>query len=285
MPNQSTVSTVVMYCAIARVSRPPAPAAPTPAAPAAQVTGSASRPTTAAAPAAAATLPAAVRLNSGFTSGSGGFCAGRTPTVLGQLVELLADSLDFRLVVLDRRAHLRASFRRPSLSACSRLSTVVSRARRALLPVRVARDVVKAHLVGHLEVGLEVVELGLGAHGAVDDQPAVLGSRHDVGVESVEAAFLAADVDGLRAFQQARRVGVEVALVETEAVHHGVTDLPQDAPPGDGQSGLLMGVFGEDRCGQLLAGRQFAQRLELDHHGFVGDSADRRSAARRRRGP
>ena len=76
------------------------------------------------------------------------------------------------------------------------------------------------------------------------------------------------------ACQQARNVGVEVALVEIEAIHHGVTDLPQNAPAGDGQSGFLVRVFGENRCRQIFAGRQCAQCLQLNHHGFVVIPAD-----------
>ena len=99
-------------------------------------------------------------------------------------------------------------------------------------------------------------------------------SWHDVGVEGFQAAVLPADGDGLRPCQQARRVSVEVALVEVEGVHHGVADLSQDAPTRDGQSGSFVRVFGQDRCRQLLAGRQLTQRLQLNHHRFVGDSAD-----------
>ena len=99
-PNQSIVSTVVKYCTIARVSRPPAPAAPTPAAPATH--GHRQRKQTDDSRGAGSRggltgdRQAEVRIHLRLRRI---LCRSHT-TVLRKLVELVADSLDYRLVIL-----------------------------------------------------------------------------------------------------------------------------------------------------------------------------------------
>src|SRR6202012_624133 len=111
---------------------------------------------------------------------------------LGKVIEPFADSLDFPLVVLG--AQLPGAL----LDACraQRLLETFDGLQVGALslgPIRIARYVVEPHLIGHLEAGVEVVERGFGADGAVDNQPAVVRSWPDVGVEGLQAAVLPAD--------------------------------------------------------------------------------------------
>jgi len=129
--------------------------------------------------------------------------------------------------------------------------------------------VVEHHVVGDGERRVEVIELVVGVHFSVDDQAAVPGARDDIGVEGLQHAFVAPDGDRLGTVEQTRHVGVEVGLVEVEGVHHRVSYLPQDAPAGDRQCGVLVGVLGEHGGRQLFAQRQFPQRLQLQDDRLV----------------
>ena len=227
---------------MARLSSPPAPAAPTPAAPADprhrqrkqsnRRRGAGCRRHLAGHRQTEVRIDLCLRRILGRSHANG----------FGKRVKPFMDSFDLRLVVLVAqlaRALLFAGRTERLLETLDRFQVGSS----GLLAVRIARDLVKTHLVGHLEGGVEVVERGFGADRAVDDQPAVLCSRHNVGIQSLQASFLPADRDGLRTGQQARHVSVEIALVEIEGIHHGVAHLTKNAPTGDSQSRFLREGF------------------------------------------